>query len=911
VSGTLQELVSILTPGIRFGSYEIVAALGAGGMGEVYRARDLKLGREIAIKLLSSAFVSDPERIARFQREAQVLAALNHPHIAQIHGLDEHERAQFLVLELVDGETLADRIARGPIPVDEALPIAKQIAEAVEAAHEKGIIHRDLKPSNIAFTKDGRVKVLDFGLAKLNEPNVRNGPHAANALAMSATITSPALVTGIGVLLGTAAYMSPEQAKGLQAEKRSDIWAFGCVLYEMLTGVRAFGGDNVSDTLASVLRSSPDWERLPATLPSRIRVVLQRCLQKDRRERLPDIGAARLDIDDAIANRDEQLASPKSISKRRRMAFGVVAGVIATAGAAVGWLAHTSPPPIVSRLALASSGIPLTLSSFSPDVVITPDGERVIYVADDRLFSRKLDQLTPVALTAAVGPRSPFTSPDGTWIGFFDSAGMKKVPAAGGAPVLITRVHGSPRGASWGDDGWIVFAADDEPELQRVNAAGGQPERLTRAHVASQSPHRWPQVLPGSDQVLFTIASADGSVEQSKIAVIDTRSSSIKVLITGGTHARYLRSGHLVYGAPGSLRVTAFDVTRLTAIGSAVPVGADVTVTPLGAIDFDVSATGTLVYVPATGPRVEQRILTLVDRTGHEERLNAPVRAYVYPRISPDGTRVALDVRDQMQDIWVWDLRRQTLSRLTASPGQDSYPVWAGDGRRILFSAWIDGRRNLAWEPADGSGSIERVLDSPDAQTPLTISPDGTRIIFRDDRTSRLMMLSLDNGRLVQLLTQSSFREFNADISPDGRWIAYESDESGRREVYVRPFPNVSAGRWQVSNGGGTRPRWSPRGDELFYLATTQDLGGEAALMSVRVEPGTSLTVAAPTKLFSARYFYRNTDRSAGDGRTYDVMPDGRRFLMIKQADGDQPPATNIVVVQHWFEELRHLLSNK
>jgi len=908
-----------LNAGTCIGAYEILAAIGAGGMGEVYRARDTKLNRDVALKVLPASFASDPDRLARFTREAQTLASLNHPNIAHIHGLEESGGVRALVMELVEGDDLSQRIARGAVPLDEALPIAKQISEALEAAHEQGIIHRDLKPANIKVRSDGTVKVLDFGLAKLTEA-AAHGARGAD-VTMSPTITSPAMVTGIGVLLGTAAYMSPEQAKGREADKRSDIWAFGCVLYEMLTGKRPFDGEDVSDTLANVLKIDPDWSALPSEIPPAIRALLQSCLTKDRRRRVADISVALF-----VLEKGASLAPPTGMVSaaplpRRplwRRVAALTAGALVVgifAGASV-WVAMRPREPLpqrVSRLPLAPSGAAaLTITGLDRDLAITPDGSRVVYVGNrgTQLFVRALDALEPVTVFTGV-PRGLFVSPDGQWIGFVDGASvLKKVAVTGGPAVTLATLDGNaPRGATWAPDDTIIVATNDGTiGLQRVRAAGGSTTVLTRPDPAQgEADHYWPELLPGGRAVLFTITAVTGGLDAAQVAVLDLQTGTRKVLVRGGSHAHYAPSGHLFYAAAGTLRAVAFDLATLETRGTPVPIVPDVVMTNTGGVDAVVAGDGTLAYVSRSGVIGAQRTLVWVDRQGRETPILSPPRAYLYPRLSPDGKRVAVSAADQETDIWVWDLSRTTLTRATFDPRLDTYPVWTPDGHRLLFSSEPTGARNLYWQAADGTGAVERLTESPNQQNPAAVTPDGRRLIFTEvapKTADDVMQIELDGTHRVTPLVQSPFAERNGIVSPDGRWLAYEANESGRFEIYVRPFPEVNDGHWQVSTGGGTRPLWAPGGQELFYASPT------GALMRVGVERASSWTATTPTLLVKEGYF---TIPGGTFGRTYDIAPDGQRFLMIKEGGGaDQTAAPpQIIVVQHWTDELKRLVPTK
>ena len=748
-----------LTTGSRLGPYEILSALGAGGMGEVYRARDTTLGRQVAIKVLPDAFAQDTERLARFEREAKTLASLNHPHIAQIYGLEQSSGVQALVMELVEGEDLSQRIARGPIPLDEALPIARQIAEALEAAHEQGIIHRDLKPANIKVTPDGVVKVLDFGLAKLAGPPEagRYAPMvvrpASADLTASPTITSPAMMTGVGVILGTAAYMAPEQAKGREADKRSDIWAFGCVLYEMLTGRRPFDGDDVSDTLANVLKIDPDWSVLPSEIPPAIRTLLQSCLTKDRRRRVADISTALFVLEKAAS-----LAPPAgtvSAAPRprrplwRRVVTPVAAALVASAvvGAAV-WFGTRPIPPRVARFPLTTaSADALSINGTDRDLAITPDGSRVVYVGSGgaELLMRSLDQIEPIVVARGL-VRGVFVSPDGQWVGFIDNQRtLKKVAITGGPALTLTALDGGSRGATWAPEDTIIFATNNPATgLQRVAAAGGEPTVVTRPNRdRGEADHLWPEILPGGRGVLFTMTAVSGGLDAAQIAVLDLDTGAQTIVLRGGSHAHYVSTGHLVYAAGGALRAVAFDLSRREIQGTPVSVLPRVVTTTFGAGDYAVAADGTLVYVdtPSTTSGFGfggDRTLVWVDRAAREEPLAAPPRAYMHPRLSPDGTRIAVYIHDQQQDTWMWDLQRATLTRLTFTPGVDWFPLWTPDGKRIVFSsAGEGGSIGLFWMPADGTGKPER-LTNGDLHSPPVFRPMGRTSCFIKSRSRRV-----------------------------------------------------------------------------------------------------------------------------------------------------------------------------
>ncbi len=834
-------------PGTRLGVYEIRASLGAGGMGEVYRARDTKLGRDVALKVVSAGFARDPERVARFQREAQLLASLNHPNIAVVYGLDEanpstpstslgqassgqagagQAAVQFLVMELVDGGTFADRLKRGAIPVNEALVFARQVADALQAAHEKGIVHRDLKPANIAITAESQVKVLDFGLAKALGPADGSPSDSPEALTHSPTLTLAA--TRAGVILGTAAYMAPEQAKGRAADKRSDIWSFGCVLYEMLAGRRPFDGEYLSETLAAVLMREPDWHALPTQVPSQIVTLLKGCLEKDRRQRFADMSVVQFLLSDPAAMTPAAtVASPARVKQTvwRRLAGPAAALVLAgVVGAVVGtavWSATRPIPPRVARFPLTTaSADALSINAVDRDLAITPDGSRVVSVGRGgaEILMRSLDQVEPIVVARGL-LRGVFVAPDGQWVGITDNnRTLKKVAITGGPAQTLTALDGGARGATWAPEETILFATNNPATgLQRVSAAGGEPTVVTRPNRdRGEADHLWPEILPGGRSVFFTMTAASGGLDAAQIAVLDLDTGAQTIVLRGGSHAHYVSTGHLVYTGGGALRAVAFDLSRREIQGTPVAVLPRVVTTPFGAGNYGVAADGTLVYVDAPGTMSNglgaDRTLVWVDRAAREEPLTAPPRAYQHPRLSPDGTRIAVSIQDQEQDIWMWDLRRATLTRLTFAQAVDWFPLWTPDGRRIVFSsAGEGGSISLFWMPADGTGKPER-LTSGDLQLHLAtgLSPDGTQVVFyQNTQNARgdLLTMSLEGDHRVQPLLQTPFDEQEGTISPDGRWIAYESDSSGGNEIYVRPFPAIASGQWQVSTAGGPSGR--------------------------------------------------------------------------------------------------------
>ena len=909
-----------LATGHRVGHYEIVAPLGAGAMGEVYRAYDAKLHRVVALKVLPERFALDPDRSARLTREAHLLATLNHPNVGAIYGLEESNGGQALVLELVEGPTLAERIADGPLSLDEALPIARQIAEALEAAHEKGIIHRDLKPANVKITRDGVVKVLDFGLAK-----VWDGAPQAD---VSASPRLTATHLGDGTILGTPTYMSPEQARGQVLDRRTDIWSFGCVLYEMLTRRAPFTGDTVSDTLAAILDREPDLTMLPADTPASVRRLLRRCLEKDRRRRLDSVSAARLEIDDAVTVPTVDTPPPAMPGPRRALpaAMAAAVGLVMTAGLVIWTLIRPilTVPALPARFAIeAPHGFPLNVSGLGRDLALSPDGRRLVYraggtnTAGSPLMVRAIERLDAQPVADVTRAFAPFFSPDSRWIGFFENTDLKKVSIAGGAPIALCQFSGIPLGASWGADNTITFATTAPGTgLWRVPADGGAPTVVAAADAALREvTYSFPSVLPLERGVLITATTA--SETESSIAVLDLRTGQRKTLIRGGSDAQYVETGHLIFAATGALRAVRFDLVRLEVLGDPVTVVDTVMTKRTGAANYAVSRTGSLVYIGAgTSEMAASRALLWVDRNGREEPTGAPVRAYGTPRLSPDGTRVAAEIYGQNTDIWIWDFARETLRRLTFDPAGDGMSVWTPDSRHIIFQSGREGTSSVYKQAADGSGTVERLSTSATPQWPTSVSPDGTwvagfdlppRATFADvvflPLTQTVVPAPAPGRGPTGPLAETRFRGDMAEISPNGRYIAYSSGESGRNDIYLRPFPRVDHGRWQISTAGGTRPVWARSGRELFYLDASN------ALTAVPVDTSRpTISIGVPVRLFDTGYAEPNPSRH------FDVSADGKRFLMLKAtaSPGDPNAAPlGMVLVQHWFEELKQRVKGR
>ena len=902
-----------LSPGERLGVYRVTGKLGEGGMGEVYAARDTKLDRDVALKVLAPDFVSDPDRRARFEREAKILASLSHPNIAAIHGVEESGSTQTLVLERVDGPTLADRIARGPIPVDEALPMARQVAEALEAAHDAGVVHRDLKPANIKLKHDGTVKVLDFGLAKVQ---------AGSARATDDSPTRTAAGTASGVILGSAAYMSPEQARGEAVDRRTDLWAFGVVLYEMLTGRRLFEGKTATEVLARVLEHPVSLRALPGTTPAAVRRLLRRCLERGTRRRLRDAGEAVVLLDEAVSSPDASEADaqgrPSSTGWRWALPWVAAASVAValTTGLTVWRLTQPAAPPVV-RFALTHHDGPLYYSPRGADLAISPDGTMLAYLTGNRgpgaaqLHVRRLDQLTPATLVAEGSIIEPFFSADGQQVGFSDRSVsppvLKRVATAGGPVSTICALPGVLQGTSWSTDGTIVFAAEGRATgLFRVPAVGGEPELLTTP-TPEEFDHAWPEILPGGRAVLFaTHIYGDGDPQ---VAVLSLDSGDHHVLVDNGTYPRYSPTGHLLFARRDSLWAVAFDLGSLETVGEPFPVveGVRTSFGVASGATYAVSRSGTLAYmpvIPGWSDFGSDRTLVWVDRDGREEPAGAPPAAYDGPRISPDGQRVAVEISNpDNAEIMIYDLAQGRLTQLTFDPGHDRFPVWTPDGDQIIFSSDRDGRPSLYARAADGTGSAVRIWANPAAQWPVPSAwaPDGRLIVFQrslteEDQSFDLFALSLGAEARLDGVRQTSETETGGVVSPDGQWLAYF--ETGR--LVVRPYPDTDDGRWEVRSGFS--PVWSRDGQELFFR-NNQDTS-TVDMMVVSVETGASSFVHGnPEYLFPAPY--RGADFTPRT-RAFDLADDGR-FLMIGPSRVESEANLHLVVVVNWAEELLRL----
>jgi serine/threonine-protein kinase len=886
--------------------YHILEKLGEGGMGEVYRAHDTRLNRDVALKILPQVFARDSQRMARFEREAQVLASLNHAHIAQIHGLEETGGTKALVLELVQGESLADRIARGPIPVDEALKIALQICEGLEAAHEKGIIHRDLKPANIKITPEGEVKILDFGLAKAME-----GEAPISDLSHSPTITHAA--TEVGVILGTASYMSPEQARGKPVDKRTDVWAFGCVLYEMLSGRRAFEGDCITDLLASITREEPNWSLLPNEIPPSANRLLRRCLTKDVHYRLRDIGDAWLTFNGirSVEAKDTPFEDPSRWWHTH--AFAILCWAVFSTlllSAVLPWL-FLRPEPggegSRTRFSINTSGWELPIDAIDvPILDISRDGTQIVFTSEveglSRLFLRRIDEFEARRLEGTEGGTSPQFSPDGQWIIFLSEGRLKKVSTRG-TPVLdLCEVSSGNRGAWWGDDDQIVFSPGYQSALFEVPESGGVPTTLTELDRASEErTHRWPQVLPGGDSVLFTIGflESPAQYDNALVAVYTKSTGERKILVEGGHMARYLSSGHLVYLRSGVLFAAPFDLEDLELTRVPVPVSEIIGGEPSSGVGyFAVSDNGTLLYRPGQNLLTERR-LVLADRGGNLTPLPLDGEAYNSPSFSPDGNRLVYGVGTGgggNDDIWIFDFGTNLSTRLTFSR-TEILPLWSPDGQFVYYFSFRGKRQGIYRKPYDGRGEEELVFLSTDDVFLLSgITPDTRTLLGTLNAPSiQIIQVKLEKegkAKLEQFGTGDGYH-WGATFSPDYQWIAYTSNETGTAEVYVQPASG--SGKWQISTDGGVAPIWGPDGRELFF-------GNHRGVFRAEVSTEEEFRHGSPGLLFSGSFLLQTPPRT-----NFDISPDGKLFALV-QAEDSAEGHHELRVSLNWFEELKRLV---
>jgi eukaryotic-like serine/threonine-protein kinase len=884
--------------------FKITDKLGEGGMGEVYRAEDSKLGREVALKILPEAVAGDPERLARFQREAKVLAALNHPHIAGIHQVEEANGLHFLVMELAEGETLQERIARGPIPLNDALPMALQIADALEAAHEQGIVHRDLKPANIKVTPQGQIKVLDFGLAKALEEDRSSGD-----IMNSPTLTAAA--TQAGIILGTAAYMSPEQAAGQLADRRADIWSFGVVLAEMLSGRQQFTGETVSHVLAAVLQSNPDLKSLPGETPAPILDLIEHCLRKRPKQRLQAIGDARVLIEDYLADPESfrrlGVTPEKEVSAQpaiwRWLPWAVAAAAILGATVIALWPESPTPPPPATRAYIpAPPGGEFNLGSDYPaPVSVSPDGRTLAFGIrgeDDveRLWIRDLDDLDARPLTGTEGALYPFWSPDSRHIGFFAGGKLKKIEATGGPAMALCEAPNG-KGGTWNSAGTIVFAPSHNTPLHKVSAAGGESVALTQFDSAlGEDSHRHPRFLPDGDHFVFVARAGGGGAGSNSRVKIGSLEGEVSELMPATSNVEYA-AGHLLYVFDQTLMARPFDAETRELTGDAFPLAENIYV-DLGAVlgSFSVSDQGTLAYQTGSPRESVRASLQWRSRSGEIlSEVGAP-DSYIEVQLSPVGSQAIVakaDFESGNTDLWLVDLDRELQTRFTFETGADYFVAWSPDGETIAFSSNRSGSFELYSKSVTGGGQEQLLREGEGTSYPSSWSPDGRYLVYQSNVGGGEDMFAWDveGGGEPIPLQPTKFNDTVPMVSPDGNWLAWAGDDSGRWEIYVTPFPEGGR-KWQISDGGDW-PRWRSDGKEIFYLTA------EGKLMATQVDgSGDTFKVGATQELFELGPY--------NDGFDYDVTADGQRFLIVKQAEQkehqNQQPMT---LVLNWQNDLR------
>lgn len=877
----------VIGEGVRIGPYLVVTPLGAGGMATVYRARDTRLGRDVAIKVLPESV--DANQRARIEREARILASLNHPNIAALYGIEESDGQPILVLELVEGMTLDDRLASGPLRLDEAVHIATQIVDALAAGHERGIVHRDLKPANIVLRPDDAVKLLDFGLAKELAPIAED---------RVSTLTIE------GTVVGTTPYMSPEQARGAPIDQRTDIWAFGCVLYEMVSGRRVFDGATRSDVLAAIIARPPDWSALPVETPAPIGRLLRRCLEKDPRNRLQHIGDARFELREALESEAVPVHGAAGVvaratrgraARHRRIWLAAAATILI----ATIWLVARRTGPEPNSVTVRSSIGPIDAPSSQPfglrHLAVSHDGSRIAYVSGRQLYLRRMDRTQSVPLSPQfITVANPFFSPDVKSVAFTTFYDLNKVSVDGGAVTRIASFNGRNFGGTWGPDGTIIFAT--QAGLFRVSDQGGEPQQL----IAPDQDGLllvWPELLPDGHSLLFTRLPA-GSVDAAEIVLLDLKTSSSRVVVRGGAGAQFVPPGYLVYATSRGLRAIAFDATGGKALGDSVPIpDVDTRVAPdNGAADFAVSGNGTLIHFPPSAAALSQ--LLWVDVKGREDAIHIiPPARYGYPRLSPDGKRVALSmIEGGNRDVYVLDFERGSRIRLSEGANEDFLAVWSADGRRVYYGS-NRGGFHIYSRAADGTGSEELLVDNPDVQLPMWLAPGNRLLFFKAPyEAGDIGWVDLDHRTPTGWLLRSKYTERNPAVSPDGRWVAYESDESGQDEIWVRPYPDADKARFPI--GPGLQPRWEPHGHELYYL------GPDWGMMAVAVRTAPAFH-AATSRLLFPNHRYGNGYGGVG----YDVASDGR-FLMTQRVGESGDSRMMISVVVNWLSELKALVQH-
>jgi serine/threonine-protein kinase len=909
VADLTEPTATIVTVGSQLGPYKIESLLGQGGMGTVYKATDSKLGREVALKLLRPEMLDDAPSVSRFEREARTLASLNHPQIAAIYGFEEQDGVRFLVLEYVPGPTLADRLRRGSLSIPEAMRIAKQIAEALEAAHRKGIMHRDLKPANVKLSASGQVKVLDFGLAKPVSRHKTASPEATTAT-LSEELTQRMTV------VGTPAYMSPEQARGEDLDARTDIWSFGCVLYELLTGKRSFAGKTVTEVLAAVIEREPDWAALPEPAPAPLRFLLKRCLRKDPNSRLRDIGDARIELEDLLAAPTRVETAPKPAAITRRTAITALSGA-AVGAAATGVFAisrfRNAVPRNLTQFTIAAPDTSLFQPSFNSRVAISPDSTMVAFNTSsggaDLLYLRSFAGLESKRVKDVPSGGAPFFSPDGRWVGFLTTnvseLAIKKLALTGGAPATVCPHNIGPSGASWADSDVIYWVDENPGGITSIAVNGGQPKEVARIDFdKGERQHKFPCALPAVKAVLATVTTADtATFDDARIVAFNSGAGQRKVLLEGGTYPRY-SSGFLFYGRDGKILAVRFDPNRLEVQGQPFTALEGVQMSRnTGVANFDVSATGDLAYVSGICDG-GARTLVWVDQNGKAEPVRLAAKSFLHPRLSPDDRRLAIEVEGPSHDLYVYDFDRSVLANITTD-GVSHWPVWSPDGTQLGYRSGPMGRFTLWQVPADRSRAPQHIAATGVSQSAESWSPDGGTIVYTaagPGIPASIMLAHPEGRKPAESFSKEKAPEGSPKFSPDGRWLAYCSNESGKPQVYVQAFPGPGA-KIQISNDGGTDPVWKRKGGELYYR------NGDS-MMAVGVSTAGTLSAGRPRELWKGHYSHGMSSSCGPPGATssnYDVTADGSRFLMIKDDDQDRTASRQIVVVLGWADGLRRM----
>ena len=878
-----------LAPGTHIGAYEVVGLLGVGGMGEVYRAHDRRLGRDVAVKVLPEALAQSGERMGRLEREARLLASLSHPHLASIFGFEAAGATRALVMELVPGPTLAELVGRGPLPLEEAVDLGRQIAEGLEYAHERGIVHRDLKPANIKVTPEGAVKLLDFGLAKAVAGEAVEDPSNSPTLSH--------LATQAGMILGTAAYMAPEQAKGKPVDRRADIWAFGCVLYEMLAGRAAFAGNSIAELLAASLKEDPDWTALPAATPASLRALLRRCLAKAPRQRLQAMGDARIVLEEVQAGAPTATPPPPALppARRRSWLWAVAAAALGGAGLLAGlWLRPQPPAARVYRFTV----MPPAQGVFGDGLAVSPDGSRLAFVASQgnqpqQIWVRTLDSTTARVVEGTDDAEFPFWSPDGASLGFFADGKLKRVDlGTGSVHSLVDSSAGNSRGASWSANGEIVYAPNITGTLMKVSAQGGAPAPATAlAADSSNFSQRWPSFLPDGRHFLFLDERA-GMVAELEVGALDSTQTQGLMAMPSGSSAAYA-AGYLFYASNGALMAQGFDAASRKLSGAPERVADNVN--PVGLVGatgyapFAVTAAGLLVYRQGEASPLSQ--LTVVDRNGKTVRTIGATGGFIDAQLSPDGKKIVATIPDVarpgVNGIWIMDAQTGAMSRLTFDLRANEWPIWSHDGKWIYYAARTPNHVEMLRQRADGSQPAELLRRSTHVESPTDVSPDGRTFLYTDmapgTNNDLWTMPATPNGKATVEM-QTSADERNAAFSPDGRWVAYQGTVSNS-EIYVTTFP-ASANKWQATTQGGKWPAWGADGRELYFVS------GEN-LMEMPVRLGATPQFGVPQKLFSL-----STTLNEDNDAVYSLFPGGGEFLISRTVGGgsDSP----ITVVLHW-----------